>query len=285
MANRNIGVPVLAVYLLAWWGAIAWLLVMMTSNSAPGAPTLKWRDDGVVTTTTKLVALVDTESIDKNGDKVTYTYRWYKNGELVPESAGKSIKTQDTLAGESWEVVVTPDDGTSGGGWMCDLPWRECAGDPAKDARISATVENSPARPRIRFVDDEEVEPEKFTDRDDVHLSLSCNDADFVDQRRRALVAAKAAGQEVPKADPDAPDPCTYTISWYMDEEPVEGEEEPEVTDEEEEVVSCPESEYTETVLPSKATEVDQKWNVCVIANDGVEDGVPVFELVEIEEP
>ncbi len=64
-----------------------------------------------------LTCLITTQSVDVDGDQVTYTYEWYKNGVL--QSGLTKANTTDltytidgsgTIAGEIWKCVVTPSD-------------------------------------------------------------------------------------------------------------------------------------------------------------------------------
>lgn len=282
MVKRNIGAPVVGAYLVAWWGGVALLFAFITSNTAPEPPTLKWRDD-VAYTATKLVAEIEQESADPDGDKISYTYSWSLNGEPVEGALAKSMQTNATLRDQTWEVTVRPDDGTNGG-WGCSLPWRECAGDPSKDAKMSITVQNTPPRARVRFVGTDDKEPEKFLAGKTVKLALSCADADFVDKRRAELADYKAKGIPVPKPkEGEKPeDPCTYTIGWYKQIPPPEtpeGEEPAEVEEPAEDV----EPDWTEQTIPGGKLRKGDKWLVKVSANDGEIDGEFSEETIEIE--
>lgn len=282
MAKRDINVGIVGVYLIGWWGFVAALLVYLTSNAAPGAPKLEWRDlkeEGAFTTT-KLSVDIAMDAADADGDKVTYTYSWTVNGEPYTgdKPNAKSMSTKQTKRDEVWEVTVRPDDGTNES-WGCSLPWRQCAGDPANDAKLSITVANSPPRARIRFVDEEDKEPEKFEERKLVKLDLSCADADFVDIKRAEAAKAKEEGRELPKPaeGEEPPDPCTYDVKWHKYVAPEEGEEAAEITEE-------TEADFTEMELPAKEAKAGDRWIVRVRANDGEVDGEWAEETLEIEE-
>ncbi|MGI5861018.1 MAG: FG-GAP-like repeat-containing protein [Myxococcales bacterium] len=67
-------------------------------------------------------------SQDVDGDKVTYTYAWSKNGELQPGLTGPELPAGTVRKGERWVVTVTPSDGEEAG----------------RPARIEALVADSP---------------------------------------------------------------------------------------------------------------------------------------------
>ncbi|MBE7558690.1 hypothetical protein HS125_06990 [bacterium] len=65
-------------------------------------------------TNQNLVATIVTPSVDPDGDTVTYTYAWFKNG----APAGVSVNTvpaANTRALEVWLCRVTPSDGKING--------------------------------------------------------------------------------------------------------------------------------------------------------------------------
>lgn len=255
MARRDIGTPVVIGYLLGFWSLVGLLGVYATTNEAPGAPVLKWKDDPAFTTT-KLDIQIATEAVDPDGDAVSYAFVWKKNGEVQADKASRTIPAKEVRVGETWEVIVTPDDGTMGGS-MCGLPWRDCAG--ATSASLSITIQNSPPTPRVKFVRPDGTEVLEDDGTGDVQLQLSCMDPDLIDADRDSVVAAKAAGEA---ADAAAKvDPCTYKIQWWpADKVPAEGEV----------------SEVVATLLDAKTRKASTVgWKVVVVANDGEIDGLP----------
>ncbi|MCB9682581.1 MAG: hypothetical protein H6733_14040 [Alphaproteobacteria bacterium] len=277
MARRDIGIPVVIVYLLVWWGGFTALMLWVVSNSAPGVPTLAWKDE-VATTSTKLAVDITADAPDADGDALTYTYTWKKDGEVVMTEDGsatynaKTVSTKDTRKGQVWEVTVVADDGTMNGSG-CWLPMRACA--TGAGASISTTIVNTPPRPRVRFVDAEGTEIEEYDGKkgSDITLSLSCFDPDFIDNDRDEAAARAASGEPPPappaegEAAPEKPDPCTYTIAWYpADVEVEEGTE--------------PEPAWTEPMLPAAEAKKAASWRVVVVANDGEEDGEPDEESI-----
>lgn len=273
MAQRDVNIAIIAGYLVVFWGAVAGLFVFVTGNSAPGAPKLAWGEAEAVTTT-KLEVEIATEAPDADGDESSYTYAWTRNGEPT-DFKGKSISAKETLSGETWEVTVTPDDGTKDG-WGCNLPWRECAGEI--NAKLSITVNNSPPRARIVFrageIDEEtgeRPEVEEFAKKgEDVYLELSCFDADVNDRERRAREEALAKGETFEKAPEgeEPPDPCTYTVNWWPVGEDFEEPEEGAT------------SEYTEPMLGKNDIKKADTWKVVVVANDAEADGDAVESTI-----
>ncbi len=70
----------------------------------PAAPT----DDDVLT------CVIDTESVDPDGDAVTYSYAWSVDGVDAGVSAA-SVNSTRTTAGETWTCSVTANDGDMSG--------------------------------------------------------------------------------------------------------------------------------------------------------------------------
>ncbi len=283
MANRTIGTPVVAGYLVVWWGAVAAFLVWASTNTAPAAPTLSWGDDVVeANTTTRLgvavtpaIADADGEPIDVDGDALNFFFSWTLDGAPL-DNTGRSINNRETRKGQVYEVTVTPDDGTLGGS-LCFLPWRECAGGPDSVARLSITIGNAPPRARAR-VEDEEGEAIETVERGKpVVAQLGCSDPDIIDEKTDALLAAEAAGE--PPPPPPAPpvegeepvkpeDPCTYRVAWLKDVEEV-----PKDAAE----IDFEAAEFKEPTLPATATrERGTKWTLAVVASDGEDEG-PLF--------
>jgi len=55
-------------------------------------------------------------SIDKDGDPVTYTYAWWKNGKSAPPGADPSrVESSRIAKNERWKCSATPSDGTAAG--------------------------------------------------------------------------------------------------------------------------------------------------------------------------
>jgi len=52
---------------------------------------------------------------DADGDPITWTYAWYKDGALQSGETTSTIDHTKTTRGEAWECVVTPNDGTNDG--------------------------------------------------------------------------------------------------------------------------------------------------------------------------
>jgi len=89
-------------------------------NSLPTAPAVDVTPELPVATD-DLVCTVTTPSTDADGDTITYTYEWYKDGELQPDLTTDdtdlttvTISAANTARGEVWRCVVTPNDGEDG---------------------------------------------------------------------------------------------------------------------------------------------------------------------------
>ncbi len=268
MARRDISTPIVGLYLGVFWTGVALLGVYITSNGAPSAPELKWAEEPVMTIT-KLELQIATESVDPDGDSIDYTFVWKRNGVVDETKSSKTVPAKDTRSGDTWDVIVTPNDGTFEG-WGCGLPWRDCAG--AISATASVTIQNTPPTARLRFIGAEEAEITSYDGKSDVSLQLSCVDADAMNNDRDEAAARRAAGSPpfTPEELAARPDPCTYTVAWWpADATPAEGEV----------------SEYTGLMLDKKTLASSKAgWKVSVVANDGEADGPLVeFELLPAE--
>lgn len=63
----------------------------------------------VPTTSDDLLVTVD--GTDDDGDTVTATYAWSKNGTLFDDVTGGILSAENTTRGDVWQVIVTPTDG------------------------------------------------------------------------------------------------------------------------------------------------------------------------------
>jgi hypothetical protein len=265
VSNRVIGVPVLIGYLTAWWGGVAVLLVVITSNTPPPPPEVKWKEAEIFTNT-KLDVEIKTESVDPDNNLVTYYYQWRKNGQLVEGKDGRSIPDKEITAGETWEVIVTPDDGTLGSSF-CSVPWRECTELGKNAAVLSVTVKDSPPRARVRFLNDAGQEVTQFPAGTTIKAKLACMDPDTEKERARAAEAATKKGEAIPQRDPNEVDPCTYAIQWVNADVPLpEGQT----------------SQYTTDTLPASAAKSGETWKAIVTASANGVTGEAVEAKVRI---
>jgi len=83
-------------------------------NTPPTAPAVVVTPDSP-TTADDLVCNVTTQSTDADGDTITYTYQWYKDGELQSSLTGSTVPGTETGKGQVWKCVVTPSDGVASG--------------------------------------------------------------------------------------------------------------------------------------------------------------------------
>ncbi len=87
--------------------------VIEIENSAPTAPVVAI-EPSAPQPTDPLNCTIVTDSWDDDGDPVTYTYEWYQNGTLTAITS--NVVTAGTAAhGDTWECVVTPNDGEDDG--------------------------------------------------------------------------------------------------------------------------------------------------------------------------
>jgi len=83
-------------------------------NSAPTAPVAAVTPespDGTV----DLVCTITTQSTDADGDTITYSYQWYKDGVLQSALTTNTVAAANTADGQVWKCVVTATDGSASG--------------------------------------------------------------------------------------------------------------------------------------------------------------------------
>ncbi|MSQ01853.1 MAG: hypothetical protein EXR71_08165 [Myxococcales bacterium] len=92
-------------------GSTGWDGVDIVINDLPPAP-------GVLITGSTddddLVATIAVESVDLEGDAITYAYGWTVNGVPFP-TTDATISAVSTTPGDTWEVTITPNDGYGDG--------------------------------------------------------------------------------------------------------------------------------------------------------------------------
>jgi hypothetical protein len=100
-------------------------------NTPPSVPTVEILPEQTAfspVTTDTLQAKIVQESIDANGDEITYKYEWFKDGEptgitgffKIVEDEDKNnpfsaVSPDKTVKGEKWRMKVTPNDGFEDG--------------------------------------------------------------------------------------------------------------------------------------------------------------------------
>ncbi len=95
-------------------GATAVASVDVSVDSPPGAPTLAI-SPGSPATADDLVASVTADSVDADGDAVTYSWLWYLNGTLSDASTTDTLPASATTKGDVWTARAVPNDGVMDG--------------------------------------------------------------------------------------------------------------------------------------------------------------------------
>ena len=62
-----------------------------------------------------LTATIVQDSIDPEGEAVTMTWKWTRNGSVVDGLTEPEVDSEETNAGEEWTVYAIPSDGTQEG--------------------------------------------------------------------------------------------------------------------------------------------------------------------------
>lgn len=88
--------------------------VHVAVDTAPGAPVVSLGPVGAGTND-DLIATIDVPSVDADGDPVGYRYDWFQDGVLSSASVSGVLPASATNTGETWRVVVTPNDGVVDG--------------------------------------------------------------------------------------------------------------------------------------------------------------------------
>jgi formylglycine-generating enzyme required for sulfatase activity len=88
--------------------------VVDIENQPPSAPTVSIGPNDP-RTTDDLVAVIDAEARDADGDAVTYSYSWKQDGLPREDLGANTVPNSETTKGEVWEVTVTPNDGALDG--------------------------------------------------------------------------------------------------------------------------------------------------------------------------
>ena len=83
-------------------------------NVLPTTPEISLSPDPA-TTSDALTVNIDTVSTDFEGGTISYQYEWYLNNVLSSSHTTDTVPSSATTKGETWKVVVTPNDGLEDG--------------------------------------------------------------------------------------------------------------------------------------------------------------------------
>jgi hypothetical protein len=130
--------------------------VSVVVNAQPGEAAISIAPS-VPGTSDDLVASIDTEASDADGDAISYTYSWSVDGVFSAVSVIDTLPASATNRGESWSVSVTANDG-------------RINGNP-----VTATVAIGNEAPVAALVS---ITPDPATAADDLSCSANGSDAD-----------------------------------------------------------------------------------------------------------
>jgi hypothetical protein len=93
-----------------------------TDNATrPSAPEISLSPASPTEQIDDLICVIDTESVDPDGNPITYTFSWMVDGvdytgtPSTTTEIGDTILASETADGEEWTCTVTPNDGTEYG--------------------------------------------------------------------------------------------------------------------------------------------------------------------------
>lgn len=133
-----------------------WIIATLATAACNSAPTTP---DVIITpevpgTLDALVA--NANALDDDGDKVTYGYQWFLDGEIQADLTSEQVPAERTTKGDQWTVEVTPNDGTTDG--------------PVGSASVG--IANTPAEGVVS------INPDPATTTDELTASGSAEDVD-----------------------------------------------------------------------------------------------------------
>jgi hypothetical protein len=207
------------------------LLTTACGDFAPGpavislSPSAPRTDDDIVVTITE-------EAFDPEGAPLSYRYRWYRDGEAVPEVSGATLPAMMTAKHELWRVEVVANDGKADG--------------PAMGAEI--TIENTP--PTVSLT----IEPSEPLSSEDIVATATVTDpdGDTVDldwSWTRDSQPTGHSGDTVPSAD------TSRWQTWEVTAVPSDGDEQGEAATASVEVRNSPPALASVSLSPSEAYE------------------------------
>ena len=88
--------------------------IQITVNGLPSAPVISISPDPA-STADDLLATVTSPSVDPDGDPVSYTWAWARNGSPMAAYTAATLPAAATARGEVWTATATPSDGMGAG--------------------------------------------------------------------------------------------------------------------------------------------------------------------------
>jgi hypothetical protein len=114
---------------------------IVVADTLPGAPVVTILPEDAEDAD-DLVCVIVTDSADADGDMVSYTFAWTRNGAAFAGATrtvwpGDTILARDTSPRDEWTCTVTPNDGTSDGPAGTDTGLVRCGDDLDGDGHIA----------------------------------------------------------------------------------------------------------------------------------------------------
>jgi hypothetical protein len=119
---------------------------VVIANSVPTAPTVSVTDPAYDATN---IVCTPSGSTDADSDTITYAYAWYKDTVLQGSITGDTVDASNTIIGEVWKCVVSPNDGTANGTSGEDSVMVQAAVDSTAPAAVSNLAASNPTTSSI----------------------------------------------------------------------------------------------------------------------------------------
>jgi hypothetical protein len=145
------------------------------------------------TTSDDLLATIDIESVDPEGESISYTYAWSRDGETSLFSTSDRLSAEATTKGQRWTIEVTPNDGDADG------PPATATIDVLNTAPNMASVEITPSTPATADTLLCTASADADTDSDDVTFSYEwfVNDVSIGETSSSLLPILFSSGDQV----------------------------------------------------------------------------------------
>jgi hypothetical protein len=280
------------------------LLSLVACNEAPTAPTIALQPGEPVTTDDLVVQFLSLSTDGDSKDEVVHRFVWFVDGDARDDLTTDTVPASETIKGQTWKVVVIPNDGT------VDGPSAEASVTIANSLPV-ATLTLGPAAPATG---ENLVASAAATDADEDAVTFAyawTRDGQPTEHTEESLPARATSHGELwevtvtPNDGEDDGEPVKAGVS-IVNTAPVAmiavAPAEPVPTDDLVAIATATDAdddevaftyawtrdggptEFTGSIVPSSAIAAGETWEVTVTPNDGEADGASVTAAVTIGE-